>query len=89
MDLKSRAHWVDYSRAKDAMLEARDLEEAPWWIVPADNKPRARLNCISHLLGQFRYADYTPKKLTLPPRQKDASYVRPAMSDQQFVPQTY
>jgi polyphosphate kinase 2 len=89
MDLESRAHWVDYSRAKDAMLEARDLDEAPWWVVPADDKARARLNCIAHFLGQFRYADYTPKKLKLPRRQVDSTYVRPAMSEQQFVPQTY
>jgi polyphosphate kinase 2 len=89
MDLESRAHWVDYSRAKDAMLEARDLDEAPWWVVPADDKARARLNCIAHLLGQFRYADYTPKKLKMPRRQLDPTYVRPAMSEQQFVPQTY
>jgi len=89
MDLESRAHWVDYSRAKDAMLEARDLDESPWWVVPADDKARARLNCIAHFLGQFRYADYTPKKLKLPRRQVDSTYVRPAMSEQLFVPQTY
>jgi len=89
MDLESRAHWVDYSRAKDAMLEARDLDESPWWVVPADDKARARLNCIAHFLGQFRYADYTPKKLKLPRRQVDSTYVRPAMSEQLFIPQTY
>ena len=89
IDLESRARWVDYSRAKDVMLEARDGDEAPWWVVPADNKPRARLNCIAHLLSQFQYTNYTPKKLKLPPRQVDSSYVRPEMSGQNFVPETY
>jgi polyphosphate kinase 2 len=89
MDLESRSRWVDYSRAKDDMLAAREIMEAPWWIVPADNKPRAHLNCIAHILGHFSYLDYSPKKLTLPRRQVDPSYVRPEVSDQNFVPQTY
>jgi len=89
MDLESRARWVDYSRAKDAMLAVRDTDEAPWWVVTADNKKRARLNCMTHLLSQFAYKDYTPKKLKLPPRQLDATYVRPPMSGQNFVPEPY
>jgi len=89
MDLESRAHWVDYSRAKDAMLAACDIPEAPWWVVPADTKKRARLNCIAHLLGQFAYKDHTPRRLKLPPRQLDSSYVRPPMSGQKFVPEAY
>ncbi len=89
MDLESRAHWVDYSRAKDAMLSVRDTKESPWWVVPADNKKRARLNCISHLLSQFGYKDFKPKKLKLPPRQMDESYVRPEITDQNFVPEVY
>jgi polyphosphate kinase 2 len=89
MDLQSRQRWVDYSRAKDAMLAACDIEVAPWWVVPADNKRRARLNCISHILSRFPYKDYTPKKLKLPARQVDPSYVRPHVSTQKFVPDTY
>jgi polyphosphate kinase 2 len=89
MDLESRARWVDYSRAKDAMLAVRETKEARWWVVPADNKRRARLNCISHLLGQFDYKNYKPKKLTLPPRQVDRSYVRPPVTGQNFVPEVY
>ncbi len=89
MDLESRARWVDYSRAKDAMQASSDLKAAPWWIVPADNKKRARLNCMAHLLSQFSYKDYTPKKLKLPPRQVDPTYVRPPLTGQNFVPETY
>ena len=89
MDLQSRQRWVDYSRAKDAMLAASDTEAAPWWVVPADNKRRARLNCIAHILGRFPYKDYTPKKLKLPPRQVDPTYVRPHVSTQNFIPEAY
>jgi polyphosphate kinase len=89
MDLQSRAHWVDYSRAKDAMLAASNIKKAPWWVVPADNKKRARLNCIAHLLSQFPYKDLIPKKLKLPPRQVDPSYVRPPMSRQAFIPEAF
>jgi len=89
MDLESRARWVDYSRAKDAMLSTCDLKAAPWWVVPADNKKRARLNCMAHLLSLFTYKDYTPKKLKLPPRQVDPSYVRPPIKGQNFVPELY
>jgi polyphosphate kinase 2 (PPK2 family) len=89
MDLQSRRRWVDYSRAKDAMLVACDIDVAPWWVVPADNKRRARLNCINHILGMFPYKDYTPKKLKLPARQVDPTYVRPHISTQKFVPEAY
>lgn len=89
MDLESRARWVDYSRAKDAMMDACDTEVAPWWIVPADSKRHARLNCIAHLLSAFPYKDYSPKKLKLPPRQVDPTYVRSSISRQKFVPEVY
>ena len=89
MDLESRARWVDYSRAKDAMMAACDTEVAPWWVVPADSKRRARLNCIAHLLSAFPYKDYSPKKLKLPPRQVDPTYVRSSISRQKFVPEVY
>jgi len=89
MDLESRARWVDYSRAKDAMMAACDTKSSPWWVVPADNKRRCRLNCIDHLLSQFPYKDYSPKKLKLPSRQVDPTYVRPPVSRQKFVPETF
>ncbi len=89
MDLASRAKWVDYSRAKDEMFAHTDIKQAPWWVVNADNKKRARLNCIHHLLSMIKYKDLTPAKIKLPPRQKDDSYVRPPMTDQNFVPEVY
>ena len=89
MDLKSRENWVEYSRAKDEMFRYTDIKHAPWWVVNADDKRRARLNCISHLLSMVPYEDLTPPPLKLPPRQPDPGYVRPPMSDQTFVPEIY
>ena len=89
MDLKSRAKWVEYSKAKDEMFASTDIKQAPWYVVEADDKKRARLNCISHLLSQIPYEDLTPVKIKLPPRQHDIGYVRPPISDQTFVPEKY
>ncbi len=89
MDLKSRERWVEYSRAKDEMFRYTDIKQAPWYVVDADDKRRARLNCISHLLSLIPYEDITPEPITLPARQDDLAYVRPPMSDQTFVPDTY
>jgi polyphosphate kinase 2 len=89
MDLQSRAKWVDYSRAKDEMFIHTDIKQAPWYVVNADNKRRARLNCIHHLLSLVAYSDTTPEHIKLPPRQRDDSYVRPPMSDQNFIPEAY
>jgi len=89
MDLESRKHWVEYSRAKDEMFAHTDHKKAPWYVVKADSKDRARLNCISHLLSLVPYQDLTPEELVLPPRQRDDSYVRPPMSEQNFVPSVY
>jgi polyphosphate kinase 2 len=89
MDLQSRAKWVDYSRAKDEMFAHTDIKQAPWYVVDANDKRRARLNCIHHLLGMIPYKDLTPTRIKLPARQKDNSYVRPPMSDQNFVPEAY
>ncbi|MBN1998515.1 polyphosphate kinase 2 [candidate division KSB1 bacterium] len=89
MDLASREKWVDYSRAKDEMFKYTDIKQAPWYVVRADNKKLARLNCISHLLGLFSYQDLTPKEIKLPPRQENDSYIRPPLTDQTFVPQVY
>ena len=88
MDLKSRENWVEYSRAKDAMFAHTDTKQAPWFVVEADDKRRARLNCISHLLGMIPYEDLTPKPMVLPPRREDA-YVRPPMHEQTFVPDVF
>ena len=89
MDLKSREKWLEYSKAKDAMFAHTDTKQAPWYVVEADDKRRARINCISHLLTQVPYRDVAPEPVKLPPRRDDASYVRPPMSDQTFVPEVY
>ena len=76
-DLYSRTHWVDYSRAKDEMFVHTDITEAPWFVVPADDKRRARINCMAHLLSQIPYQAPTLAKIALPKRQADEGYVRP------------
>ncbi len=89
MDLQSRTKWVEYSKAKDAMFAATDIKQAPWYVVRADDKKRARLNVIRHLLGLIPYEDLTPDPISLPPRQADGGYVRPPITDQTFVPEVY
>jgi polyphosphate kinase len=89
MDLNSRARWVEYSKAKDQMFAHTDIKQAPWYVVNADNKRCARLNCIRHLLSLIRYEDLTPEPIILPPRQQEGGYVRPPITDQTFVPQIY
>jgi len=89
MDLESRSRWVQYSQAKDVMFAHTDVKESPWYVVEADSKRRARLNCISHLLGQIPYKDLTPAPIKLPPRQERRKYVRPPKSEQTFVPEMY
>ena len=89
MDLKSRELWVEYSRAKDLMFAHTDIKQAPWYVVNADDKRRARLNCIAHLLSMIAYENVLPPPLELPPRQDTSGYVRPPMSDQTFVPEVY
>ncbi len=87
MDLEARNRWVDFSRAKDAMFAATDIPEAPWWVVEADVKKRARLNVITHLLGQIPYEDLTPEAPVLPPRPSlDDDYVRPPKESQHIIP---
>ena len=71
------------------MLERTNIPEARWWIVEADDKKKARLNCIAHLLSSIPYEDLTPKKIKLPPRQSGKKYKRPPESDQHFVPDKY
>lgn len=89
MDLKAREKWLGYSKAKDAMFSFTDIKQAPWFVVEADDKKRARLNCIHHLLSSIAYEDLTPEPITLPPRHDDIVYARPPMSDQTFVPDRY
>ena len=89
MDLQSRARWVEYSKAKDAMFARTDIKQAPWYVVNADNKKRARLNLIAHLLSLFNYEGLTPEEIELPPRQVDTGYVRPPLTDQTFVPEVH
>jgi polyphosphate kinase 2 len=89
MDLQSRAKWMEYSRAKDAMFAYTDTKQSPWYVVNADDKKRARLNVICHLLDQIPYEDLTPEEIVLPPRQSDEGYVRPPITEQTFVPEVY
>jgi polyphosphate kinase 2 len=89
MDLESRSRWVEFSRAKDIMFDHTDIKQAPWYVVNADDKKRARLNCISHLLSLIPYQDTTPGPIELPPRQDESAYIRPPISEQTFVPETY
>ena len=96
MDLASRERWVEYSKAKDEMFAYTDIKQAPWYVVDADDKKRARLNCISHLLSMIPYEDLTPALPKLKPRlhvrdtiSPELGYVRPPISDQTFVPDHY
>jgi len=89
MDLESRSRWEEYSKAKDEMFRYTDIKQAPWFVVNADDKKRARLNVIHHLLSIIPYKDLTPEKIKLPPREKSKGYVRPPMSDQTFIPEVY
>jgi polyphosphate kinase 2 len=89
MDVHARSKWVEYSKAKDATFASTDIKQSPWWVVNADCKKLARLNCIHHLLSMIPYEDMIPEKLKLPPRQPDGGYVRPPITDQTFVPEVY
>ncbi len=89
MDLEARARWIDFSRAKDEMFKSTDLKQAPWYVVDADDKRRARLNCISHLLSLFEYDDLTPPPLEMPARQEESGYIRPPITDQTLVAEVY
>ncbi len=89
MDIESRDKWVEYSMAKDKMFSYTDTKQSPWYVVHADDKKRARLNCIDHLLSLIPYKDLTPKPLKLPPLKHDVAYVRPPVTEQTFVPEKY
>ncbi len=85
MDVESRARWIEYSKAKDQMFAHTDIKQAPWFVVKADVKKCARLNCITHLLSLIRYKDLTPTPPKLPPRPEAGGYLRPPIDEQTFV----
>lgn len=87
MDVESRRRWEDYTRAKEAMLERTHIPEAPWWVVEAVDKKRARLNCISHLLDQIPYEDVPRPEVVLPDRVRNADYIRNPVPPEMIVPQ--
>jgi polyphosphate kinase len=85
-DLYSRSRWVDYSRAKDEMFVHTDIPEAPWYVVEADDKRKARINCIAHLLSKVPYEEKALPKIKMPARQRDEGYVRPPRDIYTYVP---
>ena len=87
MDLESRMRWVEYSKAKDEMFSYTDTKDSPWWVVNAEEKKRARLNMIHHLLSMVPYEDVLPKELKLTARPPDKGYARPPIESQTFVPE--
>ena len=89
MDLESRDKWIEYSKAKDAMFSHTNIPEAPWFTVEADDKKRARLNCIHHLLTKIPYQDMTPPAMELPKRKPADNYARPPRNEQFFIPSAY
>ena len=89
MDIKSRDMWVEYSQAKDRMFDFTDTKQSPWYVVNADDKKRARLNCISHILNTIPYEDILPPAMGLPPRKSAGGYIRPPIDQQTFVPEKY
>jgi polyphosphate kinase 2 len=89
MDVESRARWEDYTKAKEAMLERTHIPEAPWWIVEAVDKKRARLNCISHLLTQVPYEEVQRPPVVLPPRKRNPEYLRGPVPETLYVPERY
>ncbi len=89
MDIESRDRWVEYSRAKDRMMEFTDIKECPWYVVDANDKMRARLNCISHILSSIAYEDVLPEPIELPVRVDHGGYLRPPIDTQTFVPSAY
>jgi len=89
MDLESRSRWMEYSKAKDEMFAHTDTKQVPWFVVNADNKKKARLNCISHILGQIPYEKFSMDTVELPELPQYEGYVRPPLNYQTFVPEKY
>lgn len=88
MDIEARRRWEDYTAAKEAMLKRSNIEEAPWWVVPADNKKKARLNCIDHFLSLVPYTEVERQEVELPPRERKG-YNRSPIPKKMIVPQKY
>ena len=89
MDLESRVHWEDYTKAKEDMLARSHIPEAPWWIVEAVDKKKARLNCIAHLLSQVPYEDVPKAPIELPKRVRHDDYIRNEPPEDMYVPEAY
>lgn len=89
MDLQSRRRWEDYTKAKETMFERTHIPEAPWWVVEGNNKKRARLNCIAHLLEQIPYKEVPREEVELPERKRDDEYYREPIPDDMYVPSRY
>ncbi len=89
MDMASRTHWVDYSYAKDKMFQYTDTKQSPWFVVDGDDKKKARLNCISHLLSVIKYKKVTYDKLELPELQSKETYIRPPKDEQTYITEKY
>src|SRR5215831_1895819 len=89
MDLESRRRWEDYTKAKEIMLERSHIPEAPWWVVQAVDKKRARLNCIAHLLSQFPYTEVQKDPVVLPEREHHEDYLRHPVPPEMLVPEVY
>ncbi|MGD9888206.1 MAG: polyphosphate kinase 2 [Halothiobacillaceae bacterium] len=89
MDLESRRRWEDYTKVKEIMLERTHIPEAPWWIVEAVDKKKARLNCIHHLLSQFNYFEIERPLVVLPERVRNAEYYRQPVPPEMIVPEVY
>jgi polyphosphate kinase 2 (PPK2 family) len=89
MDLDARRRWEDYTKAKETMLERTNIPEAPWWVVAANDKKKARLNCISHLLTQIPYKEIEHPEITLPERVHNPDYLRGPVPKDMYVPEIY
>lgn len=89
MDIESRNRWIEFSMAKDEMFSHTDTKQSPWFVVEGDDKKRARLNCITHLLSMVPYKDLPEKEFKLPPRKHEKHYVRPPKQEQNFIPHKY
>jgi polyphosphate kinase 2 (PPK2 family) len=89
MDVQSRARWEEYTRAKEAMLDHTNIPEAPWWVVEANDKRRARLNCIAHLLTQIPHDDVPRETIVLPARVRHEDYIRNPVPEDMYVPRIF
>jgi hypothetical protein len=89
MDLESRVRWEEYTKAKEVMLERTHIPEAPWWVVQAVDKKKARLNCIHHLLQQIPYQEVEQPHINLPERVRHQDYSRQPVPSDMMVPEIY